>query len=309
MLNKTPKISQSSDENNNSADMFSSVYSMMSASNMADVLTNMSTGMDIFKIDLDKLKDSPPEWNFYSPLSLRKMEELVESIKKNGLLHPLVVWEQDDGKYFILSGHNRKKAFQILYDATGDEQYSKIFCYVKKLKDITEDEAKEIIIDTNWVQRELSTIEKAQSIYRKYTAIGRKQKVKDGEGQGIRNYDIIAKQYNISGRHVLNYYKLNYLIDDIQNMISENKLSIKAGVKLSDIHPMTQKWMYDNFKDNINNQSAFKIKKDMTNEEIEKVLLGKDVIETIELKFSIPVNLKEDFENYINEFYKKHNVS
>jgi ParB family chromosome partitioning protein len=140
------------------------------------------------------------------------MEELIESIEKNGLLHPLVVWEQNDGNYLILSGHNRKEAFQILYDSTKDEQYSKVFCYIKKCNEITEDEAKEIIIDTNWVQRELSTIEKAQSIYRKYTAIGRKQKVKDGEGQGIRNYDIIAEQYNISGRHVLNYYKLNILL-------------------------------------------------------------------------------------------------
>ncbi len=307
MLKDTPKISQASSENN-TADMFSSVYNMMSASNMADVLTNMSIGMDIFKIELDKLKDAPVEWNFYSPLTMKKMEELIESIRKNGLLHPLVVWEQDDGKYFILSGHNRKKAYQILYDTTGDDQYSKIFCYVKKFKDLTEDEAKEIIIDTNWVQRELSAIEKAQSIYRKYTSLGRKQKVKDGEGQGIRNYDIIAKQYNISGRHVLNYYKLNYLIDDIQNMISDNRLSIKAGVKLSDIHPLTQKWMYDNFKDSINNQSVFKIKKDMTNEEIEKVLCGKEESGNIELKFTIPMVLKEDFENYINEFYKKHNL-
>lgn len=307
MLKNTSKISSSSDENS-VADMFSSVYSMGSASNMADVLTNMTTGMDVFKVDLDKLKDAPSEWNFYSPLPLKKMEELIESIKKNGLLHPLVVWEQDDGNYFILSGHNRKKAFQILYDMTGDEQYTKVFCFIKKYNEITEDEAKEIIIDTNWIQRELSTIEKAQSIYKKYTAIGRKEKVKDGEGQGVRNYDIIAKQYNISGRHVLNYYKLNYLIDDFQKMIEENKLSIKAGVKLSDIHPLTQKWMYDNLRDKINNQTIFKIKRDMTDQEIENVLLGKEENQTLELKYTIPAKLKEDFEEYINEFYRKHNI-
>ena len=308
MLKNTSKISQSSDSNSNGSDMFSSVYNMVSASNMADVLTNMTTGMDIHKIDLDKLKEAPSEWNFYSPLSLKKMEEQINSIEKNGLLHPLVVWDQNDGNYIILSGHNRKKAFKILYDNTKDEQYSKAFCYIKKYDEITEDEAKEIIIDTNWVQRELSTIEKAQSIYRKYTATGRKEKVKDGEGQGIRNYDIIAKQYNISGRHVLNYYKLNYLIDDIQKMVSENRLSIKAGVKLSNFDPVTQKWMYDNFNDYINNQVVFKIQKDMSNDEIEKVLLGKEENSTIELKYTIPIAFKEDFEIYIKDFYEKYNI-
>lgn len=308
MLKNTSKISQSSDDNSAVSDMFASVYSMNSASNMADILTNMTTGMDIHKIDLDKLKEAPSEWNFYSPLSLKKMEELIDSIEKNGLLHPLVVWEQNDGNYIILSGHNRKKAFEILYDNTKDEKYSKVFCYIKKSDEITEDEAKEIIIDTNWVQRELSTIEKAQSIYRKYTAIGRKQKVKHGEGQGIRNYDRIAEQYNISGRHVLNYYKLNYLIDEIQNMVSENRLSIKAGVKLSNLDPLMQKWMYDNFKDDINNQVVFKIQKDMSNDEIEKIIIGGKEIKTVELKYTIPLELKEDFEIYIKDFYEKHNI-
>ncbi len=306
MLKNTSKISQSSDDS--VSDMFASVYNMNSASNMADILTNMTTGMDIYKIDLDKLKEAPSEWNFYSPLSLKKMEELIDSIEKNGLLHPLVVWEQNDGTYMILSGHNRKRAFEILYGSTNDEKYSKLFCYIKKFNEITEDEAKEIIIDTNWVQRELSTIEKAQSIYRKYTSIGRKQKVKDGEGQGIRNYDIIAEQYNISGRHVLNYYKLNYLIDEIQNMVSENRLSIKAGVKLSSFDPLTQKWIYDNFKDYINNQIIFKIQKDMSNDEIEEIMLGREENKAIELKYTIPLELKEDFEIYIKDFYEKHNI-
>jgi hypothetical protein len=91
-------------------------------------------------------------------------------------------------------------------------------------------------------------------------------------------------------------------------MVSENRLSIKAGVRLSNIHPMTQKWIYDNFKDHINNQVVFKIQKDMSNEEIEKILLGKDENKTIELKYTIPLELKEDFEIYIKDFYEKYNI-
>ena len=50
---------------------------------------------------------------------------------------------------------------------------------------------------------------------------------------------------------------------------------------------VTQKWMYDNFNDYINNQKVFNIQKDMSNDEIEKVLLGKEENSTIELKYTI----------------------
>jgi ParB family chromosome partitioning protein len=105
MLKKVDKIKVASKEK--ADESIPSVFQMVSATNMAEVLSSMTTGMDIFLIELDKLKEAPSDWNFYSPLSEKKMEELIESIKSNGLLHPLVVWEQDDGNYIVLSGHNR----------------------------------------------------------------------------------------------------------------------------------------------------------------------------------------------------------
>ncbi len=284
-----------------------SVFSMMSASNMADVLSGMTTGMDIFQIKMEDLVDAPEEWNFYSTLSESKMEELVESIRKNGLLHPIVVWEQQDGSFMVLSGHNRKRAYLKLLDETKEEKYKKIYCYVKKNNELTEDDAQNIIIDTNWVQRQLNPIEKAQSIYRKYTSMGRKQKVKNGEGTGIRTYNIIAEQYNVSGRQVLNYYKLNFLIEEFQKMIESNQLSISAGVKIADFDVVRQKWIYDNFKDELNNKNAIKLKRNMTEDEIKSILsLNKE--DRVEIKYSIPLNLKNEFEEYIEKFFNDHDI-
>lgn len=308
MLKKVDKIKTASKENTDES--IPSVFQMMSATNMAEVLSTMTTGMDIFSIELEKLKEAPSDWNFYSPLSEKKMEELVESIKSNGLLHPLVVWEQADGNYIVLSGHNRVRAFKILLKQTNEEKYKKIYCFVKKKDEISEEDAKEIIIDTNWVQRELSTIEKAQSIYRKYTALGRKQKVKHGEGNGLRNYDIIAEQFDISGRHVLRYYKLNFLIDEFQKLIETNNISISAGLKVADFHPLTQKWIYDTFKTKINSKNLIKINSKMDRTEIERTFNQEGLSEEkIEVKYIIPFRLKAEFDLYVEEFFKKNLVT
>ncbi|MGG7187085.1 ParB/RepB/Spo0J family partition protein, partial [Clostridium butyricum] len=77
-------------------------------------------------------------------------------------------WKKDDsGKYMILSGHNRVHAYKILCENQDSEKYSKIHAVIKD-KNLSEEEAKEIIVDTNWVQRQLTTIQKARSINFKY---------------------------------------------------------------------------------------------------------------------------------------------
>ena len=49
------------------------------------------------EVPLDKLSPAPADWNFYAPLPDDKLLELIESIRANDLLHPIVVWKQPDG--------------------------------------------------------------------------------------------------------------------------------------------------------------------------------------------------------------------
>lgn len=309
--------------------------SILGAGENVDLLTTFTVGMDIIAIDIDKLVDAPKDWNFYGDLPIDKMEELVDSIRANGLLVPLIVWEQEDGTYMILSGHNRKNAivqlleeYKTYFPVKFEEEKmfyitnekikpvfnlnfiatlvdtKRIHCFVKKINEISEEGARDIIVDTNWVQRILTTMQKANSIIYKYTSIGRKQKAKNGEGknEGIR--DIIAAQYKLKGRQVSNYLRLNYLIPEFQEQLQLNNLSIKAGVVLSQFPQDMQNWIYNKYGETLCNKNILHLKKEMTKLEIKKIfsnidLEDKEVAATISYDL---VNDKDDnilFEKYV----------
>jgi len=180
----------------------------------------------VVSVEVDKLKDAPKNWNFYSKLDDDKFLELVDSINNNSLLHPIVVWQQDED-YMILSGHNRVRAYRKLYEITKDEQYLKIPAIIKKHDEITEDIAKEIIIDTNWIQRQLSTYEKTQSILQKYV------KIKQSKNKGTKTRDVIASHLGITGRMVQNYISLNNLNSGFFEMLDDNLINIKQAIVIA----------------------------------------------------------------------------
>ena len=63
--------------------------------------------------------------------------ELVDSIKENGLLTPLIVRKKEDGRYELISGHRRKQALEVL---------GILECNVE-IRDLDNDEAIKQIID------------------------------------------------------------------------------------------------------------------------------------------------------------------
>lgn len=287
---------------------------VLTALDMPDILSNITTGLDVHLVDLKNLIEAPIEWNFYSPLPPDKMDELVLSIAELGLMHPIVVWQQNDETFMILSGHNRKKAYEILLKETHDPKYEKIFCYIKKNVEITEDDAKEIIIDTNWVQRHLSNIERAKSVYEKYIRIKKNREIykHSSENKG-RTRDVIAQQYDITGRQVHDYYRLNYLVPELQEMVANNKLSIKAGVKLSQLNPTTQTFIFDNFKDKLNNKLVLKLDATL-NEDMIREIFKDDVMipqgDIVEkgIKFFIHQNIQDKFKSELDLLLKKYNI-
>lgn len=66
---------------------------------------------EIYRINIDQLHPHPD-----NPFGVRNdpaMQELIESIKKNGVLVPAIARQKGDGSYELISGHRRKKASEL----------------------------------------------------------------------------------------------------------------------------------------------------------------------------------------------------
>lgn len=263
-------------------------------------IKNITTGMDVFQIELDKLYEAPSEWNFYSPLSDQKMTELLESIMDNGLLNPIILWEQGD-KYMILAGHNRVRAYTMLYEQTKDEKYRKIYAYIKKKNELTEDDAKAIIIDTNFVQRQLSTAEKTKSILIKYRQLGRKKRNSGGKTTA----EVIAEQFSITDRMVYNYYKLKDLIPEFSERIDKGSLSMKAGLKLARFDQVFQKRLFEGYNDKLVNKKVMAFAANLSDEEIMEELSTEIEKPSIRVSFDIPIELEAEFRDYVSKWLSK----
>lgn len=252
--------------------------------------------LNIHELSTDILISAPSDWNFYKPLNDNKMEQLIISIMENGLLNPIIVWETEEGlRYMVLSGHNRLEAHRKIYEQTGDAKYLKIPAFIKAKDEITEQQAQEIIIDTNWVQRELTAMEKAKSILKKYAIVDR-----DISSRKKRKRDIICEDYGLKGRQVENYYKLNSLIDEFKVMLDDSRITIKSGVKLAMFDAQTQIWMFQNFRGMLDYKRISQLRAGMEKEDIQNIFEddAEEEMVTMKVPKSLQTQIKEIIKNY-----------
>ena len=261
-------------------------------------------------IDIRKLRPAPKEWNFYSPLPDHKMYELIESIESIGLQNRIIVWEEpNEENYIILSGHNRFRAYEMIYNATQNEKYLYIPAKIYRHDEITMIEAQEIIVDTNFVQRSLRPIERAQSIVAKINLINEKRSTQ-GNIYG-RTRDIVAERYGLKGRMVENYRKLLDLIHPLMEMINRRQLSIVSGAKLATFSNKMQEWIFDNFYDQLDNTIIGKLKSGMTKDEITEIFNSHAEVEKelTRIRIEIPYGLEKDFTRMFEEWTEKHKLT
>lgn len=231
---------------------------------------------DAPKIMINRNELVPSPMNFFHPLSEQKFNELVDSIKKNGILVPLIVRPLPKGDkrlYEIIAGENRWRAAEV----AGKEM---VPCQIIQADD---DKAMEILVDTNYTQRDqLTPMELARVFAEKKDIIGKRQgKRTDKSGEeGGNTRDIIAKDYKISGMTVDRYLRLNNLIPELQKAVDDEKLSAKAGMELGMLDKVTQGNVLSVKKDVLDTISSsvvgrvkeiVKDKNNISKEEIEKL--------------------------------------
>lgn len=247
--------------------------------------------------DLVDFEDQP--FKLYNE---EKKEEMIRSIKLNGIIQPLIVRKLENGKYQILSGHNRR--------ICGREAGLKVFpCKIKY--DLTDDEAKLYLVDTNLATRdEISPMERARALkIRKETYRNEKIKAKIESGikeDNVEDIDVrkkIQEIENMSNGNLQRYLRLNYLDKSLQDLVDNRKVSLKVAENLSYLNKDKQRIIgnlieKENVK--ISESQAVKLKKeeDLNKDKIVEMLSKKVKEEntTITIKFE-----KEELQNYFSE--------
>ena len=219
----------------------------------------------IIKIsDLLEFKDHPFNVNTGSA----DFEELVESIKENGLIYPILVRPVDD-KYEIISGHRRVAACK----AAGLNEVSAI---VRPLDDY---EATILMVHSNLYRPEISISEKANA-YRMCMEAEKHQGIK-----GVDTAAAIGEEVSDSRAKVYRYIRLSFLQQELLKMVDEKKLTINAGIELSYLDEAAQDvlWNFVTSYDIVpSNEQASAIRKEWNEEKhiskefLISVLIGKE---------------------------------
>ena len=208
---------------------------------------------DIQNIELDLL-----EAYHNHPFTLytgKRLDDMVESVKENGILSPIIVLKKEDEAYEILSGHNRVNAARLVNLKT-------VPCIVKE--NLTDKEAYTYVIETNLMQRSFSDLlqtEKALVLkirYEKIASQGKRNDLKneiDRLNQGIIEKEnkaedktdsrkALGKEYSLSGASIARYLRLNELSDSWKQEVDNEKIGLTMAVDLSYLPKEIQEYLY-----------------------------------------------------------------
>ena len=193
------------------------------------------------EIPIEKIHDFPN--HPFKVIDDEKMESLVESIKERGVLSPAIVRPREDGTYEMISGHRRKHASILAGKDT-------LRCLVKNL---TDDEATILMVDSNIQREELLPSEKAFAYKMKLDALRHQGKRFDLEEDltsrplvdKLKSSDVVGDEIGESGRQIQRYIRLTSLIPELLAFVDEKKIGFRTAVELSYLSEFSQEAVYD----------------------------------------------------------------
>ena len=266
-------------------------------------------------IDIDKIKDFPN--HPFKVVNDDKMQELASSIKEYGVILPIMVRPKEDGTYEIVSGHRRKMAAQIA-------GLKDIKCIVK---DLTDDEATIIMVDSNIQREEILPSERAFAY---------KMKLEAMKHQGIRNdltsrpvgdklsTEVLGEEVGESARQIQRYIRLTELIPEILQMVDDKKIAFRPAVEISYLSEENQYVLLNIMEFNECTPSlaqAIRLKKleqegNLTEEKLETIMEQEKPNQKEQIKFGVEKiqdyfpkgYTQEQMENKIKELLEKYKL-
>ena len=168
-----------------------------------------------------------------------KMLEMADSVKRYGVLVPAIVRPKQNGGYEMIAGHRRKKASELAERPT-------LNCIVR---DLTDDEAIIIMVDSNLQREVILPSEKAFAYKMKLDAMKRQGHRTDltssPVGTKLRADEQIALESGDSRNQVHRFIRLTHLIPELLDMVDENKIALRPAVELSYLAEKEQRLLYE----------------------------------------------------------------
>ena len=177
---------------------------------------------DIPISEIDEFPDHP-----FKVLMDEDMEQLVESVKRNGVMTPATVRLKEDGRYELISGHRRKKACELAGLET-------LKCEVK---DLTRDEAIIIMVESNLQRSVILPSEKAFAYKMRLEAMDRQGKRNDLTSTPLvsksRSNEELADKVGESREQIRRFIRLTELVPEILQMVDEKQIAFRPAVEIS----------------------------------------------------------------------------
>ena len=225
-----------------------------------DELFGLENAESSIEIGIDRIrsfKDHP-----FKVLDDDKMADLVESIKANGVLTPVVVRGNDGDGYEMISGHRRLHASRLA-------GLKKIPAFVRELSD---DEATIVMVDSNIQREELLPSEKAFALKMKMEAMSRQGKRTDlilsqnvtklvgatddeitstQNGWRSESAAMVGESIGMSKNQVRRYIRLTELIPELLDLVDKKRLQFTCAVDISYFDKTIQKWLNEYIRENV----------------------------------------------------------
>ena len=158
------------------------------------------------------------------------MNDLVSSIKERGLIQPIIVRPIEDYLYEMVSGHRRKRAFEL----------AGLKSIPAKVVELTRDEAILVMVDSNLQREVILPSEKAKAYKMRLDAMKRQGQRSDltsnpvgGKLKGMESAGIIGEQSGDSQTQVRRYIRLTELIPEMLDLVDEGKVAMRPAVEIS----------------------------------------------------------------------------
>lgn len=221
----------------NASEMLTSLDSLFTTQEQRDEAKRDS----VQDIPISQISDFPEH-----PFKVKQDEamlEMAESVRQYGVLVPGLVRQLEDGSYQMVSGHRRKMASELAGRDT-------IPCIVR---DLTDDEAVIIMVDSNLQRERVLPSEKAFAYKMKLDAM-RRQAGRPSKGnsapvgqnfEGKTSRELLAIESPDSHSQIQRYIRLTNLIPEILDMVDDGRIAFRPAVELSYLTEQEQSALYD----------------------------------------------------------------